>query len=48
MGGFAQEAIVNAMVAATDMVGYKGRFQPRLPHEELRQILRKYRRLLNE
>jgi hypothetical protein len=24
---------VNAMVAATDMTGYRGRFQPRLPHE---------------
>eukprot|EP01048_Picozoa_sp_COSAG05_P038999 COSAG05_NODE_19113_length_297_cov_0.964646_1_plen_88_part_10 len=40
-----EEAIVNALVAATDMTGYKGRFQPRLPHTELRSILKKYGRL---
>ena len=40
-----EEAIVNAMVAATDMTGYMGRFQPRLPHGELQSILHKYGRL---
>ena len=40
-----EEAIVNALVVATDMTGYKMRFQPRLPHKELRDILRKYGRL---
>ena len=40
-----EEAIVNALVAATDMMGYRGRFQPRLPHKELQRILKKYGRL---
>ena len=41
-----EEAIVNALVAAEDMVGVRGNFVPRLPHAETRQILAKYNRLV--
>ena len=40
-----EEAIVNAMVAAETLEGADGVRVPRLPHDELRQILRKYNRL---
>ncbi len=40
-----EEAIVNAMVAAEGMVGRDGNKVPALPHDRLRQVLRKYNRL---
>lgn len=41
-----EEAIVNALVAARTMTGVDGHTVPALPHEQLRQILRKYNRLV--
>jgi D-aminopeptidase len=41
-----EEAIVNAMVAAKDMTGADGHRVIGLPHEQLREVLRKYNRLL--
>jgi len=41
-----EEAIVNAMVAATDMTGVDDHQVIALPHEALREVLRKYGRLL--
>jgi L-aminopeptidase/D-esterase-like protein len=40
-----EEAIVNAMVAAETMKGYNGNTIYALPHDRLREILRKYNRL---
>ncbi|MGI8741140.1 MAG: P1 family peptidase [Bryobacteraceae bacterium] len=40
-----EEAIVNAMVAAEDMTGFGGHTARALPHEPLRQALKKYNRL---
>jgi L-aminopeptidase/D-esterase-like protein len=40
-----EEAIVNAMVAATDMTGIDGHHVRSLPHDELRAVLAKYNRL---
>jgi D-aminopeptidase len=40
-----EEAIVNAMVAATAMTGVDGHMVYALPHDRLRDILRKYNRL---
>jgi len=40
-----EEAIVNAMVAAEDMRGINDRLVPALPHEKLREVLKKYNRL---
>jgi L-aminopeptidase/D-esterase-like protein len=40
-----EEAIVNAMVAARTMTGRDGRTVPGLPHDRVREILRKYNRL---
>jgi len=40
-----EEAIVNAMVAATDMTGISGHHVRALPHDELRAVLAKYNRL---
>ncbi len=34
-----EEAVLNALVAATDMVGRDGHRSPALPHEKLRQLL---------
>lgn len=42
-----EEAIVNAMIAAEDMIGYRGHRVEALPHEGLRQVLQKYNRLSN-
>jgi L-aminopeptidase/D-esterase-like protein len=42
-----EEAIVNAMVAAEDMTGVKGHKVTALPHDGLRQVLKKYSRLVN-
>ncbi len=43
-----EEAIVNAMVAAEDMTGYRGHHVEGLPHDALRQVLQKYNRLSNK
>jgi len=40
-----EEAIVNAMVAAKDMTGADGHRVIGLPHERLREVLKKYNRL---
>ncbi|HWT00724.1 MAG TPA: P1 family peptidase [Pyrinomonadaceae bacterium] len=40
-----EEAIVNAMVAAETMKGINGNIVHALPHERLREVLRKYNRL---
>jgi len=40
-----EEAIVNAMVAATDMTGINGHHVRALPHDQLRAVLSKYNRL---
>ena len=42
-----EEAIVNAMVAARDMTGYKGHTVKALPHDDLQRILKKYNRFSN-
>ena len=39
-----EEAIVNSMVAARAMTGYKGFSVKRLPHDELRNVLKRYNR----
>jgi D-aminopeptidase len=39
-----EEAIVNSMIAARDMVGTEGRRAVALPHDELVALLRRYRR----
>jgi L-aminopeptidase/D-esterase-like protein len=41
-----EEAIVNAMVAARDMTGADGHRVIGLPHEQLREVLKKYNRLM--
>ncbi len=41
-----EEAIVNSMVAARDMTGVNGRRIYAIPHERLREILRRYDRLV--
>ncbi len=40
-----EEAIINAMVAAETMVGRDGNRSEALPHDRLREILRRYNRL---
>jgi len=40
-----EEAEINAMVAAQTMVGRDGHTAIALPHEQLRQVLKKYNRL---
>jgi len=40
-----EEAVVNAMVAATDMTGINGHHVRALPHDQLRAVLSKYNRL---
>ena len=40
-----EEAIVNALVAARTMTGINGHTAFALPHDRLREILRKYNRL---
>lgn len=40
-----EEAVVNAMVAARTMTGFDGHSVEALPHEGLRQVLKKYNRL---
>jgi L-aminopeptidase/D-esterase-like protein len=40
-----EEAIINSMIAAEDMTGYKGVRAKALPHEELREIMKQYNRM---
>jgi len=42
-----EEAVVNAMVAAKTMTGVDGHTVEALPHDKLREVLRKYNRLVN-
>ena len=42
-----EEAVVNAMVAAETMTGINGKTVPALPHDKLREVLKKYNRLAN-
>jgi len=42
-----EEAIVNALIAAEDMVGIKGRKLYAIPHDQLRKALMKYNRLVD-
>ena len=43
-----EEAILNAMVGAETMTGIDGRAVTALPHDRLRDTLRKYNRLSDE
>jgi L-aminopeptidase/D-esterase-like protein len=40
-----EEAVVNAMVAADTMTGVNGHTAIALPHDQLREVLKKYNRL---
>jgi D-aminopeptidase len=40
-----EEAVVNAMIAAETMTGVKGHTVIALPHDRLRELLKKYNRL---
>jgi L-aminopeptidase/D-esterase-like protein len=40
-----EEAVVNAMVAAETMTGINNKTVPALPHDKLREVLKKYNRL---
>jgi D-aminopeptidase len=40
-----EEAIINSMIAATDMKGYKGVSAKALPHDQLQTIMKNYQRL---
>ncbi len=40
-----EEAIINALVAAEDMVGHQGRVVKAIDHEELRRVMKEYNRL---
>ena len=39
-----EEAIINSMVAAEDMIGYRGVSVKALPHQELQEIMKQYNR----
>jgi len=41
-----EEAIINAMIAATSMTGIENHHVTALPHDELRAVLKKYNRLV--
>lgn len=41
-----EEAVINAMVAAETMTGFDGHTVMALPHDRLREVLKKYNRLL--
>jgi L-aminopeptidase/D-esterase-like protein len=41
-----EEAVINAMIAAEDMKGANNHFVPALPHDKLREVLKKYNRLV--
>jgi L-aminopeptidase/D-esterase-like protein len=40
-----EEAVINAMIAADTMTGVKGHTVIALPHDRLREVLKKYNRL---
>jgi L-aminopeptidase/D-esterase-like protein len=40
-----EEAVINAMVAADTMTGYDSHTVIALPHDKLREVLKKYNRL---
>jgi D-aminopeptidase len=40
-----EEAIINAMIAAETMTGVNGHSVTALPHDRLREVLKKYNRL---
>jgi D-aminopeptidase len=40
-----EEAIINSMIAADDMTGYKGLSARAIRHDQLREILKSYNRL---
>ena len=40
-----EEAVINAMVAATSMTGIDNHHVSALPHDQLRAVLKKYNRL---
>ena len=40
-----EEAIINSMIAAQDMIGYKGVSAKALPHQKLQEILATYNRM---
>ena len=40
-----EEAIINAMIAAETMTGIDGNTVHAIPHERLKEVLRKYNRL---
>lgn len=42
-----EEAIVNAMIAAETMVGINGNTVYAIPHDRLKEVLKKYNRLVN-
>jgi L-aminopeptidase/D-esterase-like protein len=42
-----EEAVINAMVAAETMTGIDGHKALALPHDRLREALKKYNRLTN-
>jgi D-aminopeptidase len=42
-----EEAVINAMVAAETMTGIDGHKVLALPHDRLREVLKKYNRLTN-
>ena len=41
-----EEAVVNALVAAETMVGRDGNTAVALPHDRLKEVLKKYNRLM--
>ena len=43
-----EEAIVNAMVGAQTMTGFRGNTVYALPHDQLRETLKKYNRLVEK
>lgn len=42
-----EESVINALVAAETMTGIDGRTVMAIPHDRLRQVIRKYSRLMN-
>ena len=42
-----EEAVVNALVAARTMTGSEGHTVEALPHDQLREVLKKYNRLVD-
>jgi L-aminopeptidase/D-esterase-like protein len=40
-----EEAIINSMIAAEDMTGYKGVSARALPHDKLIEVMRQYNRM---